>query len=57
MLQLKDLRKRGVGERVTDWDGKILVELEGPLGGRVPVRKPGCKRRTLFAGHGEIVPT
>ena len=44
-------------KKVTIWDGKILVELEGPLGGRVPVRKPGCKRRTLFAGHGEIVPT
>src|SRR6267143_4341970 len=28
MLQLKDLRRRGVGEKVTAWDGKILKEVE-----------------------------
>jgi len=27
VLQLKDLRGRSVGERVTEWDGKILKEL------------------------------
>jgi hypothetical protein len=40
VLQVKDLRKRSVGEKVIAWDEKILVELEGPLGGRA-----------LFAGH------
>ena len=35
---------------------RILDELEGPLGGGVPVLKPGCKRRTWFAGHGTVVP-
>ncbi len=34
MLQLKDLWGRGVGEKVTAWDGKILKELEGLAGGR-----------------------
>ena len=34
MLPLKDLRGRGVGEKVTGWDGKILEELEGLPGGR-----------------------
>ncbi len=44
MLQLKDLRGRCVGEKVSEWDGKILraksarrrrglKELEGPRGG------------------------
>ena len=32
MLQLKDLRRQGVGEKVTAWDGKILKEVEEPLG-------------------------
>jgi hypothetical protein len=41
-----DLRKQGVDEKVTVRDGKILVELEGPLGGRA-----------LFVGHREIVRT
>ena len=56
MLQLKDLRGRCVGEKVTEWDGKILraksarrrrglKELEGPRGGGA-----------WFAGHGRIVP-
>jgi hypothetical protein len=45
VLQLKDFRKRGVSNKVTALDVKILVELEGPLGGRA-----------LFAGHGDIVP-
>ena len=34
MLQLKDLRGRSVGEKVTVWDGKILEELEGLPGER-----------------------
>ena len=34
MLQLKDLLRRSVGEKVTGWDGKILEELEGLPGGR-----------------------
>jgi len=50
----KDLRKRGVGERVTDW-----MEDPGgvrrPLGGG-PGTETGMQRRTLFAGHGRIVP-
>jgi len=33
MLQLKDLRGRSVGDKVTGWDGKILKKLEGPRGG------------------------
>ena len=28
MLQLKELWERSVGEKVTEWDGKILEELE-----------------------------
>ena len=40
MLQLKDLRGRTVGEKVTGWDGKILEELEGLRGGQA-----------WFAGH------
>ena len=46
MLQLKGLHEKHIGEKVTVWDGKILLELEGQLGGRA-----------LFAGHGGIVPT
>jgi len=34
VLQLKDLRGRGVGEKVTASDGEILEELEGLPGGR-----------------------
>ena len=34
MLQLKDLWRRSVGEKVTIWDEKILEELEGLPGGR-----------------------
>ncbi len=34
MLQLKDLRERGIGEKVTSLDGENFVGLEGPLGGR-----------------------
>lgn len=34
MLPIKDLRPRGVGEKVMVWDGKILEELEGLPGGR-----------------------
>jgi len=56
VLQLKDLRGRCVGEKVTEWDGKILraksarrrrglKELEGPRGGGA-----------WFAGHWGIVP-
>jgi hypothetical protein len=44
-LQLKDLRGRTVGEKVTDRDGKILEELEGPLG-----------EDAWFAGHRRTVP-
>jgi len=44
MLQLKDLRERCVGEKVTESDWKILKELEGPRGGGA-----------WFAGHGRIV--
>ena len=44
-MLLKDLRKRGVGEKVNTWDGKILEELEGPRGGGA-----------WFAEHGRIVP-
>ena len=46
MLQLKGLRGRTVGEKVTGRDGKILEELEGLPGGGA-----------WFAGHGRIVPT
>jgi len=46
VLQLKDLRGRCVGEKVTESDGKILKKLEGPRGGGA-----------WFAGHGTIVPT
>ena len=56
MLQLKDLRGCRVGEKVAEWDGKILPAkgarrrrglkgLEGPRGGGA-----------WFAGHGRIVP-
>jgi hypothetical protein len=45
VLQLKDLRGGSVGERVTDWDRKILEELEGLRGGRA-----------WFAGREGIVP-
>ena len=38
-------------------DLQLLKGLGGPRDGRAPVRKPGCKRRTWFAGHGGIVPT
>jgi len=46
-MPLKDLRGRGVGKKVTGWDGKILRELEG---------LPGPSRlwvngRAWFAGH------
>jgi len=46
VLQLKGLREQRIGKKVTVWDGNILLELEGQLGGRA-----------LFAGHGGIVPT
>ncbi len=46
MLQLKDLRGRSVGDKVTGMDVKILKELEGPRGGGA-----------WFAGHVGIVPT
>ncbi len=45
MLQLKGLRGRTVGEKVTGRDGKILEELEVPLGGGA-----------WFAGHQGFVP-
>jgi hypothetical protein len=45
VLHLKHLRGRGVGEKVTGCDGKILKELEGPRGGGA-----------WFARHGGIVP-
>jgi hypothetical protein len=34
VLHLKDLEEQTVGEKVTGWDGKILEEFEGLLGGR-----------------------
>ena len=34
MLHLKQLRELFVGEKVTDWDAKILMEFEELLGGR-----------------------
>jgi len=46
VLQLKGLHEQHISKKVTVWDGKILLELEGQLGGRA-----------LFAGHGGIVPT
>ncbi len=54
----------GLGEETRQW-GKILrlamlaqdehasahAQLEGPRGGRAPVTKPGCTRRTWLAGY------
>ena len=45
-MQLKDLRRRAVGEKVTETGLKILKELEEQRGGGA-----------WFAGHGRIVPT
>jgi hypothetical protein len=34
VLNLNNLRERSVGEKVTVWDAKILMEFEELLGGR-----------------------
>ena len=45
-MQIEDLRRLTVGEKVTGRDGKIFEELEGLPGGRA-----------WFAGNGRIVPS
>ena len=53
MLQLKDLRKLGVGEKVTVWDGDILEDLEGLPGGRAwrEGRGKSCRPNQTIIAH------
>jgi hypothetical protein len=53
VLQLKDLRGRSVGKKVTGLAGLILKELEGPRGGRAWLAgtKESCRLNKSIIAH------